>query len=228
MASRYRFYQWSASAKQFLILRRRLEAEGFSEDTGRGVRLTKASSAMIEGRYVQRFMYEEEEFSPNGLTSTVERMGFVITKFSLRPTPCGLVIIDPSRSIGDFVMFISGLLDHDLSVQVPHLNLIRLKRFVQSELGRCQVKSVKIAGAQLAENVVADIAVSDQFDALERALKLYPQHKACIGKIEMALPDSPGEKTRLTATRTASISTTLPQKCLESIWRAVERSCEPS
>ncbi|AMJ56221.1 MULTISPECIES: hypothetical protein [Stenotrophomonas] len=226
MTSRYRFYQWSASPKQFLFLRGRLEVEGFSEETGRGVRLTKATNSLIEGRYIQRFAYEEQEFLPSGGASTVERIGFSITEFRLRPTPCGFVIVDPPRSVSDFVMFISSLLDHDVSVQVPRLNLVSLKRFVQSELGRCHVKFVKIAGAQLAENVVADISVSDQLDALERALKLYPQHKASIGKIEMALPDLSGAKSRLIVSKTASVSTTLPRKDVEAIWGAVERACE--
>ncbi|WP_196769959.1 hypothetical protein [Stenotrophomonas maltophilia] len=190
--------------------------------------MTKATSGLIEGRYIQRFAYEEQEFSPSGGSSTVERMGFAITSFNIRPSSCGIVIVDPPRSISDFVMFISMLLDDDVSVQVARLNLISFKRLVESEIGRFHVRAVKITGAQLAENVIADIAVSDQLDALARALKLYPQHKACIGKIDMVHADLPGMKSRLTVSRTGSVSTTLPQKNIETIWRAVEGACEQS
>lgn len=226
MTSRYRFYQWSASPKQFQLLRRRLESESFSEETGRGARLTKAVSGLIEGRYIQRFAYEEQEFSASGSASTVERTGFSLTSFILRPSPCGLVIVDPPRSVSEFIMFISMLLDDDVCVEVPRLNLISLKRLVEADIGRCHVRSVKIAGAQLAENVIADITVSDQLDALTRALKLYPQHKACIGKIDMTLPDLPGGKSRLAVSKTGSVSTTMPQRSAEAIWRAVEGACE--
>ena len=226
MTSRYRFYQWSASPKQFQLLRKRLESESFSEETGRGVRLTKATSGLIEGRYIHRFAYEEQEFSPSGSASTVERMGFALTSFSLRPSSCGLVIVDPPRSVSEFMMFLSILLDHDVSVQVPRLNLISFKRLVESEIGHCNVRAVKIVGAQLAENVIADIAVSDQVDALARMLKLYPQHKASIGKIDMVLPDLPRAKSRLTVSKTGSVSTTLLQSNVEAIWRAVEGAYE--
>lgn len=226
MTSRYRFYQWSASPKQFQLLRKRLESESFSEETGRGVSLTRATSSLVEGRYIQRFAYEEQEFSPSGGSSTVERMGFALTSFSLRPTSCGIAIVDPPRSISDFVMFISMLLNDDVSVQVPRLNLISFKRLVEAEVGRCHVRAVKIAGAQLAENVIADIAVTDQLDALARALRLYPQHRACIGKIDMVLPDLPSTRSRLTVSRTGSLNTTLPQRNIETIWEAVEGACE--
>ncbi|TXD42394.1 hypothetical protein TR80_014270 [Xanthomonas campestris] len=226
MTSRYRFYQWSVSPKQFLLLRKQLAVANFSDEAGHGVRLTKAGSTLIEGLYIQKFAYEEQELLPNGGTSTVERIGFSITNFILRPTLCGFVIVDPPRSVSSFMMFISTLLDHDVSVQAPRLNLIRVKRLVQSGLGRCRVTSVKISGAQLAQNVIADMVVTDQKDALEMALELYPQHRACIGKIDMALSDVPSARSRLTVGRNASISTTLPWAAMEVIWDALEGALE--
>ncbi len=226
MASRYRFYQWSVSPKQFALLRKRLEESEFNDEVSHGVRLTKAGRSFIEGRYFQKFSYEEQELLPGGATSTVERVGFVITNFILRPTRCGLVIASPPRSVSSFMMFVSTLLDHNVTVQSPLLDLIRVKRLVQSILGTCTVTSVKIAGAQLAENVVADIAITDQQDALERALKLYPQHRRCIGKIDIVHTDAHSGKSRLSVVRNGSISTTLPRTAIDMLWNVMEEALQ--
>ncbi|WP_313050964.1 hypothetical protein [Stenotrophomonas cyclobalanopsidis] len=226
MSSRYRFYQWSVSPKRFDLLRKRLLEASFSEETGYGARLVRVADTEIEGRFIQKFLYEEQEFSPSGAAATVERTGFAVTSFILRPTPCGLVIVDPPRSVSSFMMFISTLLEHEVSVQAPTLNLMKFKRLVQSAFGRCRVSSVKISGALLAENVIADIAVMDSQDALDRALDLYPQHKACIGKIEIVLPAELGSRSRLIVGKNGAIGTSLPRSNLEALWTSVEGSLQ--
>jgi hypothetical protein len=224
MMTRYRFYTWSATDEQFASLRKYLARDKYDEDVGQGVQLLKASKQEYEGRFIQRIPYSEEAFSTDGTITLVDRTAIVLTKFLLRPGRCGILLIDPPRAVSGFMLYLSGLLDHQLAVQAPNINLFKFKRALRPVLGKTRVTSVRIAGAVLTEHAVADITVTDQDDALERASQLYPSHKGCIGKIDLSFGEQSSSKTRLSVTRSGSISTAAERIDIGALWTVVEES----
>lgn len=221
MARRYRFYCWSAGNVAFAKLRQRLAEDLYTEEAGQGFRILQATKQEIEGRFVQRVAYTEEVVSPDGSLTHADRVNYVHTAFRLRPESCGLMLIEPPRSTSAFLYRLSHLLNYEVSVEPTVLSLITLKRSLQAALGRARVTSVKINGAVLAENVLADICVTDPRDALESALVMFPQHRKCIGRLEMAFgEDSRG--IRVSATRAGTIATNDSREAvLETLWEAV-------
>lgn len=225
MAKRFRFYSWSIDDSHFGKLRQRLNQDHYSEESGQGFHLLKSTRQEIDGRFVQRVSYLEEVVSPDGSRLEVDRISYIHTSFKLRPAACGLLLIDPPRSASAFLYRLSYLMDYELSVQPAALSLAKLKRSLQRQLGRARVTSVKITGASLAENAVADISVTDPQDALEKALELFPEHRKCVGKLDMAF-GSDARALRVSAARTGAISTNDGQEgTVDALWEAVAAAC---
>jgi len=226
MPKRYRFYTWDSAETTFAKLRSRLILASYSEDTGQGFHLSRSNRQLVEGRFVQRITYTEELVSPDGSITATERIGYVHTAFRMRPLECGIVLIDPPRSLSAFLHNISYLLDYELSTQPVTLNLAKLKRSLDRLIGKARVTSVKISGAELSKNAVADITVTDTQDALESAIYLFPEHRKLMGKIDMAFGGEAGGL-RISASRSGSITATNERdSLLEHVWDAVAASKE--
>lgn len=221
MARRYRFYNWSSPEAAFTKLRQRLVHDVYTEEAGQGFHLHRSSRQEIEGRFVQKIAYTEEVVSPDGSLMRADRISYVHTAFRVRPSECGLLLIDPPRSASTFLYRLSHLLDYEISVEPAALSLTKLKRSLQKVMGKARVTSVKITGALLAENAVADISVTDPQDALESALELFPEHRKCVGKLDMAFGVE-ARGVRISASRTGAISTNdTRDNLVDALWEAV-------
>lgn len=222
MARRYRFFTWTTDMPRFTKLRQRIAAEGYSDEVGNGFILSKATRQEIEGRFVQRFTYVDELFGPDGSVVNEERVGYSNVYFRARPSSSGLVLVDPPRSTTAFFQRLSHTLDYDVTVQPSAIRLAQLKKELQRDFGRARITSVEIAGAALAEGAVADISVVDASDAFNKAIELFPQHRAKVTKIDMVFAaDAKG--LRLSASSSGGISVNDERSTLlEPIWRAVE------
>jgi hypothetical protein len=170
--------------------------------------------------------YTEEVLSFDGMITPVDRTAIVLTKFLLRPANCGILLVDPPRGVSGFMLYLSGLLDHQLAIQAPKLNLFKFKLGLRPVLGKTRVTSVRIVGAVLTEHAVADITVTDKDDALERASQLYPSHKGRIGKIDLSFGEQSNAKARLSITRSGSISTAVERLDITALWTVVEESAK--
>lgn len=226
MTKRCRFYMWSVDDSAFSKLRRRITSDFYTEDTGQGFHLLRATPHEIEGRFVQRITYADEIVSPDGSVSTTERVGYLHTTFRMRRKE-GLLLLDPPRSASAFLHRLSHLLDYDVAVQTANPNLIKLKRSLQRKLGKVRVTSVKITGAALAENAMADITVVDPQDALESALALFPRHRSCIGKMDLSFGDALVANIRISAGRKGFINmSTDRSQIVDVVWEAVVEANE--
>lgn len=124
VTSRHRWFQadWPTPPR---TLAKRLRQHSFADDTQCGFILDRVRDEYLEGRYIERYEFQETVADPFGKEVTVDRLEYRQAAFRVAPGWPGLELIDAPRSSQSLVNALLESTDFALPIQLLTLDVLR-------------------------------------------------------------------------------------------------------
>lgn len=177
--------QWPASMR---IIGNRMKVSPFTEDSVDGFAVERIRDDLIEGRFIEKYAYQEINSDPFGKEEVVERVGYRSTEFTLYSQFPHVELKNGQRSIRDFVNRLLETCNFDLVVAPVTVNLLDWVSMLQDSLGkRITVDSLQISGVELEAGIIGKILLKGDKDVREAVDHIVGGKKYVLEKIQMKL-----------------------------------------
>lgn len=177
--------QWPASLR---TIGNRMKASPFTEDSVDGFAVERIRDDFIEGRFIEKYAYQEINSDPFGKEEVVERVGYRSTEFTLYSQFPHVELKNGQRSTRDFVNRLLETCNFDLVVAPVTVNLLDWVSMLQDSLGkRITVDSLQISGVELEAGIIGKILLKGDKDVREAVDHIVGGKKYVLEKIQMKL-----------------------------------------
>lgn len=177
--------QWPASLR---TIGNRMKASPFTEDSVDGFAVERIRDDFIEGRFIEKYAYQEINSDPFGKEEVVERVGYRSTEFTLYSQFPHVELKNGQRSTRDFVNRLLQTCNFDLVVAPVTVNLLDWVSTFQDSLGkRITVDSLQISGVELEAGITGKILLKGDKDVREAVDHIVGGKKYVLEKIQMKL-----------------------------------------
>jgi hypothetical protein len=177
--------QWPASMR---IIGNRMKARPFTEDGVDGFAVERIREDFIEGRFIERYAYQEVNSDPFGKEEVVERVGYRSTEFTLFSQYPHIELNNGLRSIRDFSNRLLEACNFDLVVSPVTVNLLDWISTFQDFLGeKITVDSLQISGVELEPGITGKILLKGDKDVREAVEHIVGGKNYVLEKIQMKL-----------------------------------------
>ena len=154
--------QWPSSMR---TIGNKLKAMQFSEDSMDGFAIERVRDDFIEGRYIEKYLYQEVNSDPFGKEEIIERTGYRFTDFTLFATFPHIELRNGQRSIKEFVNKLLQACNFSLVVSPITVNLLDWVASFQMITGqRIVVDSLQVSGVTLEEGITGKILLKGDRD----------------------------------------------------------------
>ena len=153
--SRHRWFQadWPTPPR---TLAKRLRQHSFADDTQCGFILDRVRDEYLEGRYIERYEFQETVADPFGKEVTVDRLEYRQAAFRVAPGWPGLELIDAPRSSQSLVNALLESTDFALPIQLLTVDVLRWVDALQDGVGaEVVIASAQVGALQLEDGVLA-------------------------------------------------------------------------
>lgn len=228
MLYRMRVLNWSADAALFGHLTDGMLRDRYDGEKGLGFLIDFRSEALVEGRFVLRRQYTDVVATPVGTEESYDRVEYETTQFQASPDALGLCLINPPRSTSAFTMRLAGLASDRLTVEESNVRLDKLQNHLESLLGPATVRSVRLSGVALDDQVTVTVTASGQNRVVESATSLVGGRAYRLDRISLGFSHG-GEPLRIIATSSAivGLSRWPASELKATVWDAIRRSASP-
>jgi hypothetical protein len=177
--------QWPASLR---TIGNRMKASPFTKDSVDGFAVERIRDDFIEGRFIEKYAYQEINSDPFGKEEVVERVGYRSTEFTLYSQFPHVELKNGQRSTRDFVNRLLQTCNFDLVVAPVTVNLLDWVSTFQDSLGkRITVDSLQISGVELEAGITGKILLKGDKDVREAVDHIVGGKKYVLEKIQMKL-----------------------------------------
>lgn len=177
--------QWPASMR---TIGNRMKARPFTEDGVDGFTVERIREDFIEGRFIEKYAYQEINSDPFGKEEVVERVGYRSTDFTLYSQFPHVELRNGQRSIRDFVNRLLETCNFDLFVSPMQVDLLDWVSAFQDLLGKkITVDSLQISGVELETGIIGKILLKGDKDVREAVDHIVGGKKYVLDKIQMKL-----------------------------------------
>jgi hypothetical protein len=177
--------QWPASMR---TIGNRMKGRPFNEDSVDGFAVERIREDFIEGRFIEKYAYQEINSDPFGKEEVVERVGYRSTEFKLFSQFPHVELKNGQRSIRDFVNRLLETCNFDLVVSPVTVNLLDWVSTFQDALGtKITVDSLQISGVKLEAGITGKILLKGDKDVREAVDHIVGGKKYVLEKIQMKL-----------------------------------------
>lgn len=196
--------QWPISMR---IAGNRMKARPFTEDSVDGFIVERVREDFIEGRFIEKYIYQEVNSDPFGKEEVVERVGYRSTYFTLYSQFPHIEIINGHRSTRDFVNRLLEICDFDLVIAPVTVNLLDWVSTFQDLLGKnITIDSLQISGVELEVGVIGKILLKGDKDVRGAVDRIVGEKKYILEKIQVKMElDSKGVAIHLANNGSAKI-----------------------
>jgi hypothetical protein len=165
-----------------------MKARPFTEDSVDGFAVERIREDFIEGRFIEKYAYQETNSDPFGNEEVVERVGYRSTEFTLYSQFPHVELKNGQRSIRDFVNRLLETCNFDLVISPVTVNLLDWASTFQNPLGKkITVDSLQISGVELEAGVIGKILLKGDKDVREAVDHIVGGKKYVLEKIQMKL-----------------------------------------
>jgi hypothetical protein len=166
----------------------RMKASPFTEDSMDGFAVERIREDFIEGRYIEKYAYQEINSDPFGKEELVERVGYRSTEFSLYSQFPHIELKNGQRSIRGFVNRLLETCEFNLVVSPLTISLTDWASTFQDSLGkRITVDSLQISDVELESGITGKILLKGNKDVREAVDRIVGRKKYVLEKIQMKL-----------------------------------------
>lgn len=177
--------QWPAPMR---TIGNRMKARPFTEHSVDGFAVERIREDFIEGRFIEKYAYQEINSDPFGKEEVLERIGYRSTEFTLYSQFPHVELKNGQRSIRDFVNRLLETCNFDLVVSPVTVNLLDWVSTFQDSLGqKITVDSLQISGVELEAGITGKILFKGDKDVREAVDHIVGGKKYVLEKIQMKM-----------------------------------------
>lgn len=137
---------------------KRLLEMPFSEEKMHGFLIERIRDDHVEGRYVEKYSYEEVISNPFGCEDVVDRVGYRTTEFTLYSTSPQIELRNCQRSVKGFVSRLLEACSFNLVVKPPTVDLNEWISGLQAAMEQeVVIDSLQVSGVEIDEGVTGKI-----------------------------------------------------------------------
>lgn len=154
--------QWPSAMR---TIGSKLKAMPFTEESMDGFAIERVRDDFIEGRFIEKYVYEEVLADPFGKEEVIERTGYRSTDFTLFSQFPYIELRNGQRSIKEFVNRLLQACNFNLVVSPITVNLLDWVASFQKTAGqKIVVDSVQVSGVALEEGITGKILLKGDRD----------------------------------------------------------------
>ncbi|MBS3021650.1 hypothetical protein DJFAAGMI_04424 [Comamonas sp. PE63] len=177
--------QWPSSIR---TIGSKLKAMPFCEDSMDGFAIERVRDDFIEGRYIEKYTYQELNSDPFGKEEVIERIGYRSTGFTLFAQFPYIELRDGQRSIKEFVNKLLQACNFNLVVSPITASLLDWVTSFQKITGqKIVVDSLQVSGVALEDGITGKILLKGDRDVREAIDSLVGGKKYTLEKIQVRM-----------------------------------------
>jgi len=177
--------QWPSSMR---TIGNKLNAMPFTEESMDGFAIERVRDDFIEGRFIEKFIYQEVIATPFGKEEVIERTGYRSTDFTLFSHFPYIELRNGQRSIKEFVNRLLQACNFNLVVSPISVNLLDWVTSFQKSLGqKIVVDSLQVSGVELEEGISGKILLKGSRDVREAIDNIVGSKRYTLEKVQVKL-----------------------------------------
>jgi hypothetical protein len=177
--------QWPSSIR---TIGNTLKRMPFTEESIDGFAIERIRDDFVEGRFIEKLVYDEVLSDPFGNEDTVERITYRSTAFTLFAKFPYIELRNGQRSIKEFVNRLLQACDFDLVVSPITVNLLEWVDTFQSNIGtKIVVDSLQVSGVELERGITGKILLKGERDVRDAVKGIVGEKKYTLEKIQVKL-----------------------------------------
>lgn len=177
--------RWPSSMR---TIGNKLKAMPFTEESMDGFAVERVRDDFIEGRFIEKFIYQEVIADPFGKEEVIERTGYRSTDFTLFSLFPYIELRNGQRSIKEFVNGLLQACNFNLVVSPITANLLDWVTSFQNSLGqKIMVDSLQVSGVELEEGITGKILLKGNKDVREAIDNIVEGKRYILEKVQVKL-----------------------------------------
>jgi hypothetical protein len=170
------------------IIGNKLKAMPFSEDSLDGFAIERVRDDFIEGRYIEKYNYQEVNSDPFGKEEVIERIGYRSTDFTLFAQFPHIELRNGQRSIKEFVNKLLQACNFTLVVSPITVSLLDWVASFQKIVGqKIVVDSLQVSGVVLEEGITGKILLKSDRDVRGAIDNIVGGKKYTLEKVQVKM-----------------------------------------
>lgn len=177
--------QWPSTMR---TIGNKLKAMPFSEDSMDGFAIERVRDDFIEGRYIEKYVYEEVISDPFGKEDVIERTGYRSTEFALFSQFPYIELRNGQRSIKEFVNKLLQACNFTLVVSPITVSLLDwVSSFQQITGQKIVIDSLQVSGVVLEEGITGKILLKGNRDVRQSIVNIVGGKKYTLEKVQVKM-----------------------------------------
>ncbi|MAB99252.1 MULTISPECIES: hypothetical protein [Pseudomonadaceae] len=208
--------QWPSSIR---AVGKKLIDMPFTEESMDGFVIERIRDDFIEGRYIEKYNYQEVISTPFGGEEVLNRVGYRTTEFTLFNSPPHIELRNYQRSLKELISRLLEACNFNLVVTPPTVNLIEWVSALQGNLDQeVTVNSLQVSDVEIGEGVTGKILLKGVKDVREATDLLLSGRKHVLEKVQVKFSDQHKTVTiQLSSSGTAKLPAVLPSDLLRQL-----------
>lgn len=177
--------QWPASMR---TIGNRMKSVPFTEDSIDGFAVERIRDNFVEGRFIEKYAYQEINSDPFGKEEIIERTGYRSTDFILNDNFPHIEIKNGQRSIKGFINRLLELCNFNLVVSPITVNMLDWVSVFQNILDqKITVDSLQVSSVELEEGITGKILLKGNKDVREAIRHVVVGKKYTLEKLQLKI-----------------------------------------
>lgn len=175
--------QWPSSIR---VIGKKLIDMPFTEESMDGFTIERIRDDFIEGRYIEKYNYQEVISTPFGGEEVRDRIGYRTTDFTLFNSPPHIELRNYQRNLKELISRLLEACSFKLVVTPPTVNLIEWVSALQDILDQeITVDSLQVSGVEIDDGVTGKILLKGVKDVREATDLLLAGRKHVLEKVQV-------------------------------------------
>lgn len=180
--------QWPSSMR---TIGNKLKGMPFTEDSIDGFAVERIRDDFVEGRFIEKYTYQEVIAAPFGREEVIERTGYRSTDFTLYSQFPYIELRNGQRSIKEFVSRLLQVCNFNLVVAPVTVNLLDWVASFQKVVGqKILVDSLQVSGVELEKGITGKILLKGDKDVREAVDNIVAGKRYTLEKVQIKFATS--------------------------------------
>ncbi|PHN79561.1 hypothetical protein [Pseudomonas syringae] len=179
--------QWPMSIR---AVGKKLTEMPFTDENMDGFLIERIREDFVEGRYIEKYSYQEVISTPFGGEEVFDRIGYRTTEFTLFDSPPHIELRNYQRSLKALISRLLEACNFNLVVTPPTVDLIEWVSALQVAVDqKITVDSLQVSAVEIEEGVTGKILVKGVKDVREAASILLSGRRHVLEKVQVKFAD---------------------------------------
>jgi len=169
---------------------KKLNEMPFTDENMDGFLIERVREDFVEGRYIEKYSYQEVISTPFGGEEVFDRIGYRTTEFTLFDSPPHIELRNYQRSLKALISRLLEACNFNLVVTPPTVDLIEWVSALQIAVAqKITVDSLQVSAVEIEEGVTGKILLKGVKDVREAASILLSGRRHVLEKVQVKFAD---------------------------------------